>query len=78
MVARLAQSYAGEAEHPRILAASVKSDEEAIDALSQGADAVSVPIDVLTSLAEHELSRSAIAGFVEDAATLLSTGDDEG
>lgn len=48
---------------PRILAASVKSADQAVEALACGADAVSAPWDVLDSLWQDELTDSAVEQF---------------
>jgi transaldolase len=74
LVARLAAVSRTLSQRPRILAASVKSADEAVEALLHGSDGVSLPMDVLRSFSEHELSRSAIESFVEDGAALLGGG----
>lgn len=51
----------------RILAASLKSPEEVVAALVAGAHDVSVPWLVLAAMADHELSRAAIAQFDQEA-----------
>ena len=51
----------------RILAASLKSPEEAVAALVAGAHDISVPWSVLEEMADHELSRAAIAEFETEA-----------
>lgn len=48
-----------------ILAASIKSAEEACNALNAGANHLTLPIDVLTSLLAHPLSEQAVAEFQE-------------
>ncbi|NNJ59965.1 MAG: transaldolase [Dactylosporangium sp.] len=50
-----------------ILAASVKSPEQAVRAVRDGAHEVSVPLEVLAALADHELSRTAAEGFADAA-----------
>lgn len=52
-------------EGPDILAASVKSTEQAVAALVAGADGVSVPFEVLGPLATHPLTQSAVEEFEE-------------
>lgn len=47
----------------RILAASIKSPEQAIEAMREGAHGVTVPIEVVEALAHHDLSESAIEEF---------------
>lgn len=50
-----------------LLAASVKSVDQAIQAILDGADDVSVSLEVLYGLAEHELTASAAAEFADAA-----------
>jgi transaldolase len=52
----------------RILAASVKSPEQAVAAVAAGAHAVSCPLEVLTELARHPLTEDAVAEFERIAA----------
>ena len=73
LVARLAAVTRTLLQRPRILAASVKSADQALEAISHGSDAVSLPMDVLRNLSEHELSRTAIEVFSEDGAALVRT-----
>ncbi len=47
----------------RILAASLKSSDQVSSAFLAGADAVTVPLSVVTSLFEHPLTRSAVDEF---------------
>ena len=47
----------------RLLAASLKTPEEAVQAVLAGADAVTLPFDVLWAMGEHELSQQAIEQF---------------
>lgn len=47
----------------RILAASVKSPEEAVAAALAGADDLTLPLDVIVALGQHRLSDEAIAEF---------------
>jgi transaldolase len=56
---------------PRILAASVKSGEQAVEAVLQGAHAITAPLAVLEQLIDHPLSDSAVAEF--DAAVRRAT-----
>ncbi len=46
-----------------ILAASVKSPDEAVAALCAGAHHLAMPLDVIRAMGEHELSRQAITDF---------------
>jgi transaldolase len=46
-----------------ILAASIKSPEEALEALQAGAHHLTMPLDVIRAMGEHALSRQAIAEF---------------
>ncbi|HEU5441203.1 MAG TPA: transaldolase family protein [Ktedonobacterales bacterium] len=52
----------------RILAASLKSAEDVVQALLAGADDITAPPDVIRALAEDPLSQTAIARFDDDAA----------
>ena len=52
----------------RILAASIKSPDQAVRAFNDGADAVTAPLTVVRELGEHELSREAIEEFDRAAA----------
>jgi transaldolase len=52
----------------RILAASVKSAEQAVAAVTSGAHAVSCPLEVLLELARHPLTEEAVAEFERCAA----------
>ncbi|MDQ1295096.1 MAG: transaldolase [Actinomycetota bacterium] len=54
----------------QILAASLKSGEQAVQALRDGANEVSVPLSVLGELSSHELSGTAAEGFAEAAAEI--------
>jgi transaldolase len=47
----------------RVLAASLKSVDEVADALKAGAHHVTMPLDLIMALGEHELTRRAIAEF---------------
>lgn len=53
-----------------LLAASVKSPQQAVQAIRDGADEVSVPLEVLLALTEHPLTESAAEGFAAAAATI--------
>ncbi len=60
----------------KILAASVKSPEQAVATLCAGAHGLTLPLPILEAMAEHDLSRAAIAGFdqsVQDAARAAHT-----
>lgn len=46
-----------------ILAASIKSPEEAVEALRAGAHHLTLPLDVIRAMGEHTLSQQAIAEF---------------
>lgn len=56
-----AQLAAGSAT--KILAASLKSPQEVTDAVLAGAEDITVPLDILLALGEHELSYQAIEDF---------------
>jgi len=47
----------------RILAASLKSSQQVVDVILHGAHDVTAPLDVLTGLAAHPLTESAVAEF---------------
>lgn len=47
----------------RVLAASLKTCDEVVAAVLAGADDVTIPLDVILALGEHELSYKAIADF---------------
>ncbi len=47
----------------RIIAASLKSSSEAVAALLAGAHDVTLPLDLILAMGEHELSRQAIEEF---------------
>lgn len=70
LVGRLVEVLSRVPDAPAIIAASIKSAEEAVEAIAAGADAVSAPLEVLTSLMEHPLTASAVEDFLRDAATL--------
>jgi transaldolase len=48
---------------PKVLAASVKSVTEAVSSLNDGADAVSLSLEVLAEMGSHPLTESAIEEF---------------
>ncbi|MCP4542777.1 MAG: transaldolase [Chloroflexi bacterium] len=58
--------------HPtKVLAASLKSVDEVIAAVLAGADDVTIPLDLILALGNHELSQKAIDDF---AAAMKNTG----
>ncbi|UUY03896.1 hypothetical protein LRS13_25140 [Svornostia abyssi] len=63
MVAALARVLASVDSSTRIVAASVKTLDQVVRSLEDGADAVSVPLGVLEQLCEHPLSRAALTAF---------------
>lgn len=63
VVPRLAAVVARAAARPRILAASLKTPEQVVEAIVDGADAVTAPLAVIEALSEHPLSAGAIAEF---------------
>lgn len=52
-----------EQSQTRILAASLKSPEEAAATMIAGADCITVPPDILQAMASHELSNQTVAEF---------------
>jgi transaldolase len=56
----------------RIVAASLKSVDEVIETLLAGAHDVTIPLDLILALGEHELSQQAIRDFA--AATAAAAG----
>ena len=56
----------------RILAASLKSGQQVVDSILHGAHDVTAPLDVLTSLAAHPLTESAVREFAEATARAAS------
>lgn len=52
--------------HTEILAASLKSTKEAVDAFLAGAQHITVPFELLTSLSNHPLSRRTVEQFDAD------------
>lgn len=67
VVSALASVLRGRVGAPLILAASVKSPEQAVEAVRDGADALTIPLAVLRSLVGHPLTDAAVEEF--DAAT---------
>ena len=63
LVARLRAVLDALGSDTRILAASLKSAEQAVAAVAAGAHAVSCPLEVLTELARHPLTEDAVAEF---------------
>ena len=61
LVAELAEVLAG--SQTEILAASLKSTKEAVDSLLSGAQHITVPFDLLTSLSNHPLSLQTVEQF---------------
>jgi len=68
LLARLSAILDAVESHTRILAASIKSAEQAVAAIGAGADGVSCPLPVLVELAAHPLTETAIAEFEQAAA----------
>lgn len=67
LVGELAALLARQPQRPLLLAASLKSSEEALLSIRSGADAVSLPIDVFKELGSHPLTVSAVEQFATDA-----------
>ncbi|HET8659250.1 MAG TPA: transaldolase family protein [Micromonosporaceae bacterium] len=63
VVAQLSEVLRAVPERPAVLAASIKSVQQAVDAFRAGADAVTVPLPLLRELPEHPLTESAIEQF---------------
>ena len=55
-----------------IVAASIKSAEEACNAISAGAEHLTLPYDVLTSLMNHSLSEQILGEFQTHGIGILS------
>lgn len=68
LVAELAAMITAASASTRILAASIKSVDEAAQAILDGAHAISAPLDVLQALDQHPLTDSAIEEFAQAAA----------
>ncbi|KAA3647293.1 MAG: hypothetical protein DWQ07_07270 [Chloroflexi bacterium] len=56
----------------QVLAASLKSTDEAVAAVLAGASAITIPLDLILAISEHELTYKAIAQF-DEAVVLPST-----
>lgn len=69
LVSDLAAVLAATSSRSRILAASIKSVDEAIRAVLDGAHAISIPLEVLQALDQHALTDSAIEEFAQAAAS---------
>ncbi len=54
-----------------ILAASIKSPEEAVAALQAGADHLTVPLSLLQEMTTHKLSEETVADFAENGRGIL-------
>ncbi|MDJ0509908.1 MAG: transaldolase family protein [Crocosphaera sp.] len=54
-----------EGSQTEILAASLKSPQEAAAALQAGADHLTIPLDILTAMTTHELSEKTVTEFNE-------------
>jgi transaldolase len=67
LVAEIAEVVAAQDEPAEILAASIKTPAEAAQAIIAGADHLTLPLDVLLALGNHELSDKAIAEFAAAA-----------
>ena len=52
----------------QVLAASIKSVEEAVQTLLAGAQHLTLPLDMLRAMGQHDLSDAAIAEFAQSAA----------
>lgn len=63
LVAELSSLLAATRTSTRILAASIKSADEAIQSIRDGAHAISAPLQVLRELDRHQLTESAIDEF---------------
>jgi transaldolase len=74
LVGRLRAALDSVGSETRILAASVKSPEQALAAVATGAHAVSCPLAVLNELTRHPLTEAAIAEFERSA---VGTRDQE-
>ncbi|MBN2466114.1 transaldolase [candidate division WOR-3 bacterium] len=72
LVAEMAAVLKASGKHVEILAASIKSADEATQAVLAGANHLTLPLDVLLSLGNHPLSDAAIEEFSHAAARLSS------
>jgi transaldolase len=52
-----------EGTHVEIMGASIKTPEEAVEALCAGAHHLTLPLDVIRAMGEHDLSRQTIEEF---------------
>ena len=60
-----------EGTHVEILAASIKTPDEAIEALRAGAHHLTLPLDVIRAMGEHDLSRQTIDEFAAAIVRLI-------
>jgi transaldolase len=63
LVAEMAAVLKASGKHVEILAASIKSAEEATQTVLAGANHLTLPLDILLSLGNHPLSDAAIEEF---------------
>jgi transaldolase len=63
LVRRMRAVIDADGSHTQILAASIKSPQEAISALLAGAHHLSLPLALIESMGEHDLSYQAIEDF---------------
>jgi transaldolase len=80
LVVDLRQTLCAAHSSTRILAASIKEVQQMVEALWDGADAVSCPLTVIEAAATHELTDAAVAAFAaatgdESASSALSCSD---
>lgn len=69
LVATVAGALRASGSSVRVLAASVKSPEQAVESVMQGADAVTAGLAVLEALAYDPLTESAVDEFAKAAST---------
>jgi hypothetical protein len=67
MIARLAEIGYGKPNKPEILAASVKSPQEAVETLEAGADHLTIPLTLIKQMAEHKWSAQTTEDFARTA-----------
>ncbi|MBN1955475.1 MAG: transaldolase [Anaerolineae bacterium] len=67
LVAKMAQVCRMGQHNIQVLAGSLKSVDEVVEAQLNGADHVTVPFDILMAMADHPLSQQAIAEFTSAA-----------
>jgi transaldolase len=67
LVRQLAATLRSAEARTTILAASIKSAEEAVQAVADGATGISAPLSILTALGNHELSDQALEEFAQAA-----------